>query len=195
MKMLRFLAPLVIGSVLTAPVIAAETSSQAAGAATLDSKGQPVAELGKIAPDGPFRLWTAINRVLLDYASLKGGNELRSQVEGLSPGQFYNRTPGDVLTQTAEFRATLEKLRARLDLPKVRIYEDPLGREVTPGVVFVNAGHIMDATVFAYYTASDKPDEALGNFYDVPVVTGKTPSDVFGLVQLATRRLQLIAGS
>ena len=30
---------------------------------------------------------------------------------------------------------------------------------------------------------------------DIPVATGKTPSDVFGLVSLATRRLQLIMGS
>jgi len=35
----------------------------------------------------------------------------------------------------------------------------------------------------------------LGALYDVPVVTGKKPSHVFALVDLANRRLQLIAGS
>ena len=59
----------------------------------------------------------------------------------------------------------------------------------------MNAGYIMDSIVFALHTASPSRDEPLGDLYDVPAATGKTPSDVFGLVSLATRRLQLITGS
>lgn len=99
----------------------------------------------------------------------------------------------DVLTQTVEFRDTLERILDRLELPKVRTYADPLGRDVTPGVVFVNAGHIVDAVVAAFYSASNRPDRPFGDFYDVPVTTGKSPSDVYALAYLATTRLQIIA--
>lgn len=186
MKTLGFLATLAVGFLLAAPPVAAQ-------APAADSKKESVVELGKIAPDGPYRLWTSVNKVLLEYALVSGGKGLRSQVEGLSAGQFDGKTPGEVLAQTVQYRNTLERLRNRLKLSKVPVYVDPLGRAVTPGVVFVNAGHIMDATVAAFFTASDKPDESFGDLYDVPVTTGKTPSDVFALVSLATRRLQLIA--
>ncbi len=195
MKLRNVLLPLAVSLTLAAPARAAEAPSEVAAAPTVASSEEGVIELGKISPNGPYRLWNAVNKVLLDYASLRGGAELRSQVQGLSAGQYDGKTPADVLTQAAEFRGMLERLLDRLNLPKVEIYKDPLGRDVTPGVVFVNAGHIMDAVVSAFRSASNKPDESLGGLYDVPVATGKTPSDVFGLVYLATRRLQLIAAS
>ncbi len=178
-----------------AVILALVGSACVAGTSTVGSKEESVVELGKISPNGPYRIWSAVNKVLLDYASLKGGEELRSQVQDLNVGRFDGKTPADVLTQAAEFRDTLEQILDRLRLPKVEIYEDPLGRKATPGVVFVNAGHIMDAVVSVIHNASDKHDEPLGALYDVPVATGKTPSDVFGLVYLATRRLQLITAS
>ena len=189
MKIQRFMATLVVGLVIAMPAGAAEPSPSAG------AKAADVVELGNIPPSGPFQLWTSMNRVLPEYAMLKGGAELKARVEGLSATYFEGKTPADVLAQTAEYRATLEALRAQLNLPEVQIYKDPLGRTVTPGVVFVNSGYIMDATVRTYHTASDKPDVSLGGFYDVPVIAGKTPSDVFGLVHLATKRLQLITGS
>lgn len=99
------------------------------------------------------------------------------------------------MTQTAEFRSVLERLLGQLKLAKVQVYKDPLGRKVTPGVVYVNAGYIMDSLIFALHTASASREKPLGDLYDVPAATGKTPSDVFGLVSLATRRLQLITAS
>lgn len=195
MKCLNVLLPLAVSLILAAPAGAAESSSEVAGAPAVGSTEESVIELGKISPDGPYRIWNAVNKVLLEYASLKGGGELRSRVQGLNAGQFDGKTPADVLAQAAEFRDTLERLLDRLQLPKVEIYKDPLGRQVTPGVVFVNAGHIMDAVVAAFYSASNKPDQSLGDLYDVPVTTGKTPSDVYALTYLATQRLQLIAAS
>ncbi len=186
MKTLGFIATLAVGLLLAVQPSAAQTPAA-------DSKKESAVELGEISPDGPFRIWTSINRVLLDYALVSGGEGLKSQVQGLSAGQFDAMTPGDVLAQSVEYRNTLERLRDRLKLSKVPVYVDPLGRAVTPGVVFVNAGHIMDATVAALFTASDKPDKSFGDLYDVPVTSGKTPSDVFALVSLATSRLELIA--
>ena len=189
------LAPLVLGLFLAAPASAGITPSGVAGTPAIDSKEASVVELGKITPNDPYQLWDAINDVLLDYALLQGGEELKSQVAGVYAGQIDGKTPADVMTQTVEFRVALDQLLDRLKLAKVHIYVDPLGRDVTPGVVYVNAGYIMDRIIFALHTASDRQDKPLGDLYDVPAATGKTPSDVFGLVSLATRRLQLITAS
>lgn len=193
MKLLKYFTPLVVSLLLVAPAIAAERPSKAAGAAASDAAWIPV--LGKIKPAGPFRLWTAINKVLPEYASLKGGKDLRSQIDGMSAGQFKGRSPGDVMAQTEIFRAILENIRGQLKLTKIKTYKDPLGRKITPAVVFLNSGHVLDSLVETLYVSSKKSPDALGRFYDVPYVAGKTPSDVFAQVHLATRRLQLIAGS
>jgi len=196
MKTLRYIVPLVVGFVFFTPALAIEAPSVAAGAVKAGSVASEIPKLGKISPNGPYRLWIAINNVLPEYALSKGGRELKSRVEGLSAFEFEGKTPGDVLAQAKEYRATLDRLRVKFKLATVKTYKDPLGRAVTPGVVFVNAGHIMDATAHAFHATSKEPDTViLGGFYDVPVVTGKSPSHVFGLVELATRRLRLIAGS
>lgn len=188
MKTLRFIAPLVVGLVFAIPA-AANEDADAAGS------NPNIVKLGKITPNGPYRLWFAINGVLPEYALSKGGRGLKSRVEGLTAFSFDGKTPGDVRARAAEYRAMLERLRAQLKLEKIKTYKDPLGRAVTPAVVFVNAGHIMDATVHAFHATSKEPDAVLGVFYDVPVVDGKSPSHVYGLVDLAAIRLQLIAGS
>lgn len=99
------------------------------------------------------------------------------------------------MAQTEIFRAILENIREQFKLSEIKTYKDPLGRKITPAVVFLNAGNILDSLVETLYVSSKQSADALGRFYDVPYVAGKTPSDVFGLVHLATRRLQLIAGS
>lgn len=195
MIILRCFAPLMVGLSLASPAIAAESPSTAAGATTVESTAAWIPKLGKIAPGGPFRLWTAINKVLPEYASLKGGKGLRFRVAGVSAGRFSGKNPGDVMAQTAEFGALLKTLRDQFKLAETKTYKDPLGRKVTPAVVFLNAGHMLDALVETFYISSNKSKKALGEFYDVPFVGGKTPSDVFRLVYLATIRLQLIAGS
>jgi len=83
-----------------------------------------------------------------------------------------------------------------LKLAKVEVFKDPLGRAVTPGLVFVNVGFNMDALVKAYHVALNNPGVQHGKFYNVPVVSGKSPSDVlYAMIELATRHLALIRGS
>lgn len=195
MNLLKYFTPLMVGLCLAAPAVAAEHSSTTARTTTVGSDAAWIPTLGKIKPAGPFRLWTAINKVLPEYAALKGGKELRSRIDGMSAGQFKGRNPGDVMAQTEIFRAILEDIRDQLKLSEIKTYKDPLGRKITPAVVFLNSGHVLDALVETLYMSSKKSADALGRFYDVPYVAGKTPGDVFGLVHLATRRLQLIAGS
>lgn len=152
-------------------------------------------KLGKITPNGPFRLWSAVNALLPAYAELKGGAALRSEVASMGAGDATGKKPGDVMAQSVKFSALLDAIRKQQKLAKIETYKDPLGRAVTPAVVFVNAGFNFDALVESYYSALQQPDTNVGHFYVVPVASGKSPSDVYALVELATRRLQLINGS
>ena len=106
MKTLRYIVPLVGGFVFFTPALAIEAPSVAAGAVKAGSVASEIPKLGKISPNGPYRLWIAINNVLPEYALSKGGRELKSRVEGLSAFEFEGKTPGDVLAQAKEYRAT-----------------------------------------------------------------------------------------
>ncbi|MDP6873509.1 MAG: hypothetical protein QF521_08275 [Alphaproteobacteria bacterium] len=185
MKAFKFAAPLLLAVAFITPIQAAGTKAPAG----------EVVKLGKISPNGPFRLWTIINKVLPAYAAAKGGASLRAQVENMAPLAVSGKKPGHVLAQSVQFRDALDATARTMKLAKVRIYKDPLGRTVTPGVVFVNAGYSLDTLVEVYFTVLNKSDAQVGDLYDVPVAAGKSPSDVFALVELATRRLRLIQGS
>lgn len=86
MKFPNVLLPLAMSLALVAPTGAAEAASDG-------SSQESVIELGKITPDGPYRLWAAVNKVLLDYALLTGGEELKSQIAGLTASPFEAKAP------------------------------------------------------------------------------------------------------
>lgn len=185
MRIIRTLLVLAIGVILAGPALAASDTAK-----SIDEVYIP--ELGKITPDGPFRLWTAMNNVIPEYAMLVGGKELKAKVLKLSVSSFTGKSPGNVMEQTESARALLNRLAVKYKLPKAARYTDPLGRAVTPAVVFLNAGNLLDTLVESYFVASDKSELGLGRFYTVPEFTGKKPNDVYGLVELATRRLEVI---
>ena len=184
----KIFASLLLASIIAVPALTAANSPAAAAP-------EAVIKLGKISPNGPFRLWSAVNALLPAYAKLKGGAALRSRVAGLTAANAAGKKPGDVMVQTVEFRGLLDAIRQQRKLAKIETYKDPLGRAITPAVVFVNAGFNLDALVEIYYATLNKPGANVGQYYEIPLATGKSPSDVYALVELATRRLRLIRGS
>ena len=73
MKLRNFLGSFLVALILLPLVQVVGTSPAAAGS-------DEVAKLGKITPNGPYRLWTAINGLLPSYAALKGGAGLRTRL-------------------------------------------------------------------------------------------------------------------
>ncbi|MBT8002492.1 MAG: hypothetical protein HN578_06215 [Rhodospirillales bacterium] len=151
------------------------------------------AKLGKITPNGPFRLWTAVNKGLVEYAFVKGGSALKANVAALTAVPTTGKKPGHVLAQGAEFRAALDNGRAKYNLAPSKKYRDPKGRAVTPAVVFLNAGYMLDGLVRLIEAQPNVKDFHVGIIYVVPKFSGKSPSNVFALAELATRRMALIA--
>lgn len=153
------------------------------------SAGESVAlELG-LTPSNVFSLWTNVNDALLATARISSGEaDWAAELAAMKPRQFAGKKPADVLGQAFAFRDKLDRLRDRGGLgPTKRIGEGD-GAEITPSVVFLNSGHVLDGLVLWIIHNSGK-EQLVSQFYTLHDVSGKTPSDVFGLVELATRRI------
>ena len=155
MRALRMLLVLTLAVFLVTPALAA-------GEADLP-------KLGKITPNGPYQLWSGINSLIPEYALLKGGKGLKSQVMAQTATAFSGKTPGDVMQQTEVARNLLDLIAASNKVPKAATYKDPLGRAVTPAVVFLNAANLMDTFVRSYDAAANKSMPGLGKYYAHPM--------------------------
>ena len=106
------------------------------------------------------------------------------------PDRLENKKPADVLARAIEFRAKLDRLLAEHGMAPTKRYPRGAGR-VTPSVVFLNSGLLLDAVV-GWIIANTAKRQLVSPFYAHHAFSGKTPSDVFGMVDLANRRIDRI---
>ncbi len=105
--------------------------------------------------------------------------------------EFTGKAPADVLGQINGFRDKLSLWRANYNLLGVQTYKDVDGNEITPSVVFVNSGHVLDSLMELLWHI--KPlEESYREYYKQNIIDGMEPSDVFGLVELANRKISLL---
>ena len=147
-------------------------------------------ELG-LTPSHVFGLWTNINAALVSVADASsGGQNLDDSLTSTKPDRFENKKPADVLARAIEFRAKLDRLLAEHGMAPTKRYPRGAGR-VTPSVVFLNSGLLLDAVV-GWIIADTAKRQLVSPFYAHHAFSGKTPSDVFGMVDLANRRIDRI---
>ena len=147
-------------------------------------------ELG-LTPSHVFSLWTNINAALVTMGSAVTSDAgVSRRLAGMAPSVFHDKTPSDVIKQVEAFRDRLDSLRAASGLKATKVYHDPEGGEVTPSVVFLNSGHVLDSLVLLLIHSDG--DRLVGGFYARHEIGGKTPSNVFGLVELANRRIAVL---
>lgn len=147
------------------------------------------AELG-LTPSNVVSIWTNINGALLTSAEIARGEEGRDALEALTIGSFPGKKPADVLQQVAAFRTKLDSIGQKLGLKATTIYTDPDGGTVTPSVVFMNSGYVLDSIVLSVIKRDG--ERLVSGFYTSYAINGKKPSDAFAMVELASRRLELL---
>ncbi len=153
-------------------------------------RGGQALELG-LTPSNVFSLWTNINDALLAVARISSDNaNWAKKVEASAPRAFAGKTPANVLERVAEFREKLDRLRRRDGMAKTARFENGDG-VVSPSVVFLNSGHVLDGVALWIVNKTTK-EQLVSPFFRRHDVSGKTPSDVFGLVDLANRRIDTI---
>ncbi|MFQ5984604.1 MAG: adenylate/guanylate cyclase domain-containing protein [Alphaproteobacteria bacterium] len=143
-----------------------------------------------IGPSNVFSVWLNINAALVFAAEeLTSDPTFVAELEATSSTEFTGKVPANVLKRVVEFRNKLDLLRTKNGLEPTNVYVDPSGKEVTPALVYVNSGHVLDSLVNFVLSVLRKGDLLVGKYYKDHGPIGKKPSDVFGLVDLADRRL------
>lgn len=156
-------------------------------------------ELG-LTPSRVFGLWTNINDTLLGYARNLSDDEVwLRHLSELEPRKFSGKTPKDVLERVKLFEAKCFKLAADIcpHAEKTNFAKEVtfLLRDdnsvVTPSLVFLHSGRVLSKMVHTFAVSSDGR-QPISPFFTEHGFKEKVPSDVYGLVLLALRRLDEI---
>lgn len=156
-------------------------------------EGRQTTQLG-MTPNHVYSLWTNINEGLLAVAEIASGDATWDrEVSSLDRRSFTGKVPADVLREAAEFRDRLNQLRERARMPPATAFRET-GTVVTPSDVFVNSGYMLDGVV-DWIIEMTPPQRLISGFYLLDTFDGKGPGDVYSLVELAVRRLDLVLAS
>ncbi len=162
----------------------------------------PAVDLG-LTPSPVYGLWGNINRAVIVYASVRSTDkDWIKELGNMRPNKFYNKAPADVLKLVDRFRTKLRELDDGMSgntsdtllegkLPNLLLSED---NSITPSLVYLHSGQVLVNIANDILQTSVEPIE-ISNFFQEYSFTGavKTPSDVFGFVDLGVRRLEEIA--
>jgi hypothetical protein len=154
-------------------------------------------ELG-LTPSHVYGLWTNINKCLLIYAEALSEDETLPQSLSKMASSFEGKVPADVYKQAKEIRKKLETFIAVprgfpewLNSYNPQSDRDAGQEEITPSNVFIESSHILNGVVDVL-VAKAGDGYLVSGFYANHSFVDKTPSDVFGLVDLAKRRVDMI---
>ncbi len=151
-------------------------------------------ELG-LTPSHVYALWVNINDSLIGIAGVMSGDaSLRDTLSSMSPRKFDGKRPSDVLRRIglmhSRFRSLGLSAQFSGPLTEDQQYDVELGL-ATPSDVFIRSGNILDGLVVWLIENTEKKQQISGS-YTRRKFHDKTPSNVFGLVDLADRRLEMI---
>ncbi len=156
-----------------------------------------------LTPSPVYSLWQNINKAVIAYAGVRSSDkDWIKELGNMPPNKFHDKAPVDVLELVDGFRTKLSKLDDGVSsntsdtlledkLPNLLSSED---NSVTPSLVYLHSGQVLVNIVNDILQASIEPIEISYFFQENSFIgAAKTPSDVFGLVDLGVRRLEEIA--
>ena len=148
-----------------------------------------------LTPNHVYGLWLNINSVFLTYhRTTCPDRTLVDRLDVMQPRHFVGKTPADVYARAGALRARAfgwdDDPPTPVWITDFQVLEgDEARTEVTPSMVFVLSSQILNGLVDDFAEATDGT-QPVSRFYVDNKVTGKRPSDVFGLVDLLDRRLE-----
>lgn len=161
-----------------------------AAAALMPARGNSQ-ELG-LTPSHVVSLWTNINAALVTTAQITAkGDGWDAEVKAMNKNSYSGKKPADVLNQVSMFRDRLDRLRAATGLKKARRHQRKAKGKITPSDVFLNSGYVLDGMV-DWLVRNTGKSQLVSQFYTRHKLGGMKPSDAFAMVELATRRIDVI---
>lgn len=144
-----------------------------------------------MTPNQVFNLWLNINQALIASADVVVQDPgAREALVELSPAAFQDKQLVDLLVGVETFRQRLDALRRSAGLPPSKTAQFG-GQDITSSYVFVNSSHLLNGLV-DWLIRNTTPEQLVGHFYRRRNVPDKTLAEVFGLVDLAQRRMALL---
>lgn len=145
-----------------------------------------------MTPSHVFGLWTSINATLTRLLEVEGVSEAnRDQANNLNASRFSSKKPADVYEQVSAFREKANRLISRNGAASIDTRTNAPGSKITPSQVFLSSGNVLDGLVILLISKTDNT-EHISQYYKNNKFSGKTPSDVYGLVDLANRRMAFL---
>ena len=144
-----------------------------------------------LKPGQVYSLWANINACLLQFAEVVSKDMAwHERLAAMPVKSFPNKRSADVLAQVGLYRAKLDRLRHLSELtPTRRIPEEQA--HITSSDVYLTSSEVLHAQVELLIRFTG-PEQLVSQFYVRHRDDEKTPSQVFALVDLASRRLDLI---
>ena len=142
-------------------------------------------------PRHDYDLWTNINQAVLTVGNLTGDDgRLLAELQVMKADSFAGKTPRDVLVLALEFESEFDKLRVYSGLTPTR-QMDIAHKNTTPSDVFLVSSRVLFSVVEWIIDNTDS-GHLVTQYFPRHSFKDKTPSDVFGLVDLAHRCIQVI---
>ena len=156
-------------------------------------------ELG-LKPSLVYDLWSNMNRAVLTFATLYSDDQVwLEQLQDMQPKAFSGKIPANVLERVKQFQEKLDRLeRDPKSIRSETLLDHSLSnllssknKEITPSQVYLHSGQALINMSESILYKSSSPIE-ISSFFKENNIIDKTPSDVFGLVDLAIRRIDAI---
>lgn len=145
-----------------------------------------------MTPSHVFGLWTSINAVLIKLADVDTSDQnLPSKMTDLRAQSVDNKKPADVLEKVGNFRENINELLRHGGIAPIEQHENASVGDITPSDVYLNSGNILDGLVYLLLSKTDS-STLISHYFNANKFTGKTPNDVYALVQLSNQRLALL---
>lgn len=140
-------------------------------------------------PSHVHALWTNIHQSIVKLSE-KYPLEVQEAIKNIPPTTYRDKIPADVLNETNIFTRKLNSYREYYNLPSIDLKSMETDSNVTPSTVYVNSGRLQDALAYTISTAN--PSQEISSLYHGKFIEGKEPRDVFSLVELAIKKLNIL---
>ncbi len=144
-----------------------------------------------LTPSLVYGMWANINDIVLAIGgAVLADPVVRGRVGDIETKPFFAKEPGDLLKKIAGFHDRLNRLRVRDGL-KANHLLVPVGGQAAVGDIFIHSGHVLDELAEWLITKTG-PNKLITRFYERRDFSDRTFSDIYGLIDLADRRLTMI---
>lgn len=145
---------------------------------------------GAVTPTQVYTLSTRLNMALLTASPIRSSGSF-PQIKSMEPVMVTGKTPVDVFLRTQRICDLIDQLLHDVGMSAM-VRVTPEGSSAIPAEVYLSIANCLDA--LNKWAIHQEQGRTTRSPYQKLDFTDKTPSDVYGLVDLAVRRLELFLG-